>query len=197
MHTHGEMVHDMLFFQGTAEQVFDDLDGVRGAYRQVEYRPIAPVLRSVRARQLRGGGAALACSYMSAATREWARVGDAWRVFYRKARCQLDPGVRDWVIVLLHRARAPELPPTYRLHAGVRVYYAEANGTATLARDPGVPLWALGREITYRGLLRNRERDTEMGDAFREAYRPIIDASAASSSTGCNCFNDGGEQIQI
>ena len=202
MHTHPGMVHNLLLFQGGAAAVFNDLDAAAPSRGAVQYGPsaIADVLRNVRERQLHEGAATLACDYEHDSPREWQRVGGVWRLYRRKARCHLLPGgPREAVLLVLHRRRAASVDtPTYRLHAAVRFYYAGDNGSAKLAPDLGAPAWAIGKEITYRGLGSNIKADTEGGPAWRKAYMPILaNADALGKSSVCGNLNDLGDEFEF
>ncbi|KAL1511780.1 hypothetical protein AB1Y20_005071 [Prymnesium parvum] len=198
IHTHPDMVHDVLFFQGEAASVFDDVDAVALANGNIvsSRHIIAEMLSSIKKRQMRPGAATLACSYMRASTREWKRVGSELEPFQRKARCAIDASARQWVLLVMHRKRSPALRKRYLMHAGIRIYHAERNGTARLLRDPGVPAWALGRLVNYRESGVGVRADAEMGAAWLQAYQPIIDAARRTPSP-CGSPNDLGELITL
>ena len=138
MHTHDNLIWDLLLFQGTPDQVFANVSSVRESLRKTEYGngTIGRTMENMRERALLPGRAAPACSFRSALSYDAFAPGVP--PIARLPRCFLNPHESNWVLVAMHHNfgdyhtgafRGPSSKytawkSTARMHAYVRVYYA-------------------------------------------------------------------------
>jgi len=142
IHAHLVLMWDVLFFQGRPDQVFADLELAAPSKHKTEYgnHMIPQTLANIRKRQLQPDRANLACSYKTGSDGERMPIGGGeYETFARMPRCNIDPTKPEFVLIALHHnfgayhtghfEGAPGHEHSYRttarMHAYVRVYYAE------------------------------------------------------------------------
>lgn len=143
LHAHADLTWDVMFFQGTPDQVFSNLSVARRGKRITEYgvHTIPTAMENIRLRMLQADRANLACSWKTSRRLENAQVAPHLiQQFARMPRCNIDPDIDAWVLIALHHNSGQyhkpndfDGPPgkylswrtTARMHAYVRIYYAE------------------------------------------------------------------------
>ena len=142
IHSHIMLMWDVMFFQGRPDQVFADLKLAEPSRHKTEYgdHMIPQTMANIRKRQLQPDRANLACSYQTGSRPELLPIGGGQsETFPRMPRCNIDPAIKEFVLIAFHHnfgsyhtgpfKGAPEHEHSYRttarMHAYVRVYYAE------------------------------------------------------------------------
>lgn len=142
IHGHMNLMWDIMLFQGKPHQVFADLITAARSKHRTEYgtHTIPQTIANIRERMLQPDRAPLACSWRTSSGRERVEVvRGVFDTFARMPRCNINPNVRDWVLVALHHnfgdyhsSKFWGAPGNYnswrttaRIHSYVRIYYAE------------------------------------------------------------------------
>ncbi|KAL1495901.1 hypothetical protein AB1Y20_014544 [Prymnesium parvum] len=132
MHAHAEHARDFWWFQGPADDVFDDVNSMAKSYRVVDYTPgiTASTMLNIRARQLKPNPATLACSYKTHSITDYIVVGGELNSYQRRARCPVRITSRLHTVVFFIKVRAGYTHQYVRMHGFVRLFHG-VNASAS------------------------------------------------------------------
>jgi len=133
-HTHIDSVSDLIFFQGTPENVFSNLSFASQANGRALYgwNVVGTMLRDINDRIHSSPSPPNRCRYKEVSIPEPEKVGDRVEYFYRKARCWINMSISSYVLLGLHWHPSEQI---FRMHSGLRIYYKGQSDFVVLDRN--------------------------------------------------------------
>ncbi|KAL1519321.1 hypothetical protein AB1Y20_022847 [Prymnesium parvum] len=149
MHAHSEYARDFWWFQGAAEDVFDDVKMMANSFRTVDYTSgiTSATMLNIRARQLKPNPAPLACAYRTHSLSEEYDIGGVKYSIQRRVRCPVRLTSRLHVAVFFIQIDADYPHEFVRMHSYVRLFHGvNASSKAKIWENCGdcAPPWGNG-----------------------------------------------------
>lgn len=155
-HGHPACIEDILFYQGSIDQVFHDVEEFNVTKRVHADGIISKVKASIARRLMRANAAALVCSYYQDAAKEIVQFDGRVEVMLRNPRCSLNLSIKPWVIIGLYKwQKLAVLPKSswFPMHTVIRIFYSTKSLRAVLDVDAGLSYSQLRRDMISHGAV--------------------------------------------